>query len=143
MSFYVPVELRQQLETADGRLCVYCRTSADNTGQALTIDHIWPRSQGGQSEFGNICLACRQCNEFKSDQVLAVDPLTGESVALFHPRQDRWLEHFRWDETGIHLLGLTPTGRATIVALNMNNEVVVTARQRWVSVGWHPPDEST
>jgi len=80
MSFYVPVELRQQLETADG---------------------------------------------------------------LFHPRQDRWLEHFRWDETGIHLLGLTPTGRATIVALNMNNEVVVTARQRWVSVGWHPPDEST
>ena len=31
-------------------------------------------------------------------------------------------------------------GRATIVALNMNNAVIVYARRRWVSVGWHPPE---
>ena len=37
-------------------------------------------------------------------------------------------------------MGLTAVGRATIVALNMNNAVIVYARRRWVSVGWHPPD---
>ena len=32
---------------------------------------------------------------------------------------------------------LTPAERAA--ALNMNNPVIVTARQRWASAGWHPP----
>lgn len=143
MSLYVPVELRQQLEAVDGGLCAYCRTSADNTGQALTIDHIRPRTKGGQTTYDNLCLACRRCNEFKSDQTATADPLTGEVIALFHPRQDQWHDHFEWDEVGTRLVGLSPTGRATIIALNMNNELIVTARQRWVSVGWHPPDEQT
>jgi hypothetical protein len=69
----------------------------------------------------------------------APDPLTGEVVVLFHPRQQQWAGHFQWDETGIQLIGLTAIGRATIVALNMNNSVIVDARRRWVSVGWHPP----
>jgi hypothetical protein len=34
---------------------------------------------------------------------------------------------------------LTAIGRATIIALNTNNEVIVDARRRWVGVGWHPP----
>jgi hypothetical protein len=36
-------------------------------------------------------------------------------------------------------MGLTPTGRATIVTLQMNNPAIVRARRRWVSAGWHPP----
>jgi hypothetical protein len=46
-----------------------------------------------------------------------------------------------WDESGALLVGLTSIGRATIIALNMNNPVIVAVRHRWVSVGWHPPDE--
>jgi hypothetical protein len=38
----------------------------------------------------------------------------------------------------VHILGLTAVGRATILALNMNNTVIEDARRRWVSVGWHP-----
>jgi len=39
----------------------------------------------------------------------------------------------------LRVVGLTAIGRATIVALKMNNEVIVDARRRWVSAGWHPP----
>ena len=31
-------------------------------------------------------------------------------------------------------------GRVKVLALNMNNEVILDARRNWVSVGWHPPD---
>ncbi len=68
------------------------------------------------------------------------DPLTGETVRLFHPRQQRWTDHFTWDVTGTRIIGLTAAGRVTVIALRMNNEVIIDARQNWVSVGWHPPD---
>jgi hypothetical protein len=32
--------------------------------------------------------------------------------------------------------------RATIVALNRNNPIIVDVRRYWVSVGWHPPIDS-
>ncbi len=51
-------------------------------------------------------------------------------------------EHFAWDAAATHLIGLTPIGRATVVALNLNYEVIVDARRRWVSAGWHPPASS-
>ena len=132
-------ELLAHLKSADGDLCAYCQTSVHATGQPLTVDHIQPRSLGGASQFDNLCLACRRCNKFKASKVQEVDPLTGERVALFHPRQDTWAEHFAWDATGTRLMGLSAGGRATVVALNMNNEIIVSARRRWVSVGWHPP----
>lgn len=140
MSLYISPELRQKLEDFDGLQCAYCCTSVDNSGQPLTIDHIMPRVHNGQTELTNLCLACRKCNEFKGEQIAAIDPLTGETTPLFHPRREQWASHFQWDETGTRLIGLTAVGRATIVALKMNNEVIVTARRRWVSVGWHPPD---
>ncbi|RLT34340.1 MAG: HNH endonuclease, partial [Chloroflexi bacterium] len=32
-------------------------------------------------------------------------------------------------------------GRATVEALQMNNQTVVKARRRWVIGGWHPPTD--
>jgi hypothetical protein len=37
------------------------------------------------------------------------------------------------------ILGRTMTGRATVVALSLNNLVAVTVRRNWVTAGWHPP----
>jgi 5-methylcytosine-specific restriction endonuclease McrA len=51
----------------------------------LTYDHITPASRGGLTTFDNICLACRTCNEFKTNTIRAVGPLTQESAPLFHP----------------------------------------------------------
>lgn len=136
---YLSADLRGLLIEADDRHCAYCATTEANTGQPMTVDHILPHTLGGETAFENLCFACRRCNEFKGSITRAEDPLTGKAVALFHPRQQNWADHFEWDETGTLLIGSTAVGRATIVALNMNNPVIVDARRRWVSVGWHPP----
>lgn len=104
----------------------------------MTIDHIIPESQNGLTQFNNLCFCCRRCNEFKGTKTSAPDPLTNETVALFHPRQQNWSDHFMWDETGTLIIGLSITGRASVVGLNMNDPVIVATRRRWVSVGWHP-----
>ena len=139
MSTYLSAELRTLLEDVDDGQCVYCQTTVDNTGQALTTDHIVPVVEGGATVFANLCRACRHCNEAKHDQTQAIDPITGELVPLYHPRQQNWADHFAWDQAGIHLIGLTAIGRATIVALDMNNALILFARRRWVNAGWHPP----
>ncbi|MCP4108703.1 MAG: HNH endonuclease [Desulfobacteraceae bacterium] len=140
MTTYLTSELRKRLQDADNRHCAYCHTSESNTGQPMTVDHIIPKSREGPTIFENLCFACRNCNEYKGSQTTAHDPLTGETVPLFHPRRYDWHEHFSWDESGAYIVGLTATGRATVVALNMNNSVIVAVRHRWISVGWHPPD---
>jgi hypothetical protein len=136
---YIPNELRRQLEVADDHRCAYCRTTQDNSGQPMVVDHITPEASGGIAEFSNLCFACRRCNDYKGAQGTAQDPLTGEAVPLFHPRREPWAAHFAWDESGIYLVGLTAAGRATTITLHLNNEVVVAARRRRASVGWHPP----
>lgn len=106
---------------------------------SLSIDHILPRSREGIDAFENLCLCCRPCNECKSSRTSGPDPLTGIDVPLFHPRRQDWYDHFRWVSGGMLIEGLTPSGRATIIALRMNNPTVVAARRRWVDAGWHPP----
>jgi len=140
MSTYLASELRIRLHEADNRHCAYCFTYENNSGFPMTIDHIIPRSQGGETVFANLCFACRTCNEFKGNQTQAKDPLTGKNTVIFNPRQHDWNEHFEWDESGAYISGLTEIGRATVNALKMNNPVVVSVRRRWISVGWHPPD---
>jgi len=131
--------LRQRVRRADRERCAYCLTSEANSGIPLTVDHIWPLSRGGQTIFENLCLACRICNEFKTDRTDAEDPLTGDTYPLFNPRTQNWADHFTWSADGTHVEGLTAIGRATVVALRMNEAVIVGARRRWVVSGWHPP----
>ncbi len=105
----------------------------------MHVDHIIPESDGGRTIPENLCLACFSCNVYKGAKLTWQDPLTQESVSLFHPRQQDWNEHFCGDKNKTKIIGLSPCGRATLVALKMNNPTVVNARSRWVSAGWHPP----
>src|SRR4051794_12870470 len=60
----VPLTRRAVLER-DGHACVYCGTRAD------TIDHVRPRSRGGQHVWTNVVAACARCNHRKGDRLLA------------------------------------------------------------------------
>jgi len=138
---YISRSLRQRVLAEFRNRCAYCHTLTAITGARLVIDHIVPESAGGQTVWENLCLACHSCNEFKGTQVKALDPLTDEHEPLFHPHQQRWREHFCWSEDGSEIIGLTPIGRATVVALNINHLAIIQARRRWARVGWHPPQE--
>ena len=136
----VPPALRQQVIAEAHQRCEYCQTQQRLIGMPLVIDHIIPRSLGGSQDRANLAASCYRCNEFKGSRMTAVDPLTGEQVALYNPRQQTWTEHFTWIETGTQIAGLTPTGRATVDSLKLNNDYVVASRRLWVAENWHPPD---
>ncbi len=141
MSQYISENLRNQIADNDKGQCCYCKTNAANSGIPMTHDHIKPISKSGENTFENICLACRSCNEFKSDLVEAIDPLSGEITSLFNPRIQKWSDHFVWSSDATRIEGLTTIGRATITCLRMNNSVIIVARRRWAISGWHPPDD--
>lgn len=67
-----------------------------------------------------------------------VDPRTGKTVRLFNPRMDVWDEHFRWGRGWKKLIGREPGGRASVVALNMNDELLQRARPFWRNAGLLP-----
>jgi 5-methylcytosine-specific restriction endonuclease McrA len=125
-------------KTFDNR-CAYCLSAQQHILFPLEIDHIIPSAKGGSDNEDNLCLSCRSCNSHKATQTHAIDPETKQRVSLFNPRMDTWSDHFRWSADGTLVVGLSPRGRATVVALQMNNEFIVTPRRLWVSVGWHPP----
>lgn len=134
--------LRTQVLVDAGGRCGYCRTSEEITGTPLEMEHMLPEALGGPTRRANLWAACRQCNALKSDRIVAPDPLTGLPATLFNPREQLWVEHFIWVEDGARINGQTPTGRATVAALALNRPLLVRARQRWMSVGWHPPGEA-
>jgi hypothetical protein len=103
------------------------------------LDHLIPEAFGGATEEANLWLACSQCNLHKGDRISARDPVTNAWVPLFNPRYQRWHAHFRWTELGDEMVGLTDTGRATVIALALNRPLLVQARRAWVKAGWHPP----
>jgi len=138
---YIPNTLRQRVAAQARHRGGYCLTSEAIVGTPMEIDHIIPQSLGGPTEEENLWLACSLCNDHKSDRIAALDPLTGTIVRLFDPRHQVWREHFAWTAEGDRLVGVTPTGRATIAALHLNRPSLVKARQAWVSVGWHPPTD--
>jgi hypothetical protein len=79
------------------------------------------------------------CNGFKGAQTHGRDPLSGRRVRLFNPRRQRWSRHFAWSDDGIRIIGRTACGRATVLALQLNNPIAVLVRREWVGAGWHPP----
>ena len=118
------------------RCCEYCQTSQALIGQAMHVEHIDP--QGGDDP-ANLCLACPTCNLSKAMATTARDPDTQEVVTLFHPRTQRWREHFCWIDSARRVQGRTPTGRATVERFRMNQPRLLVARALWVKINCHPP----
>lgn len=139
-SEYVPAALRQFVfDRACGR-CEYCRSPAKYSVDPLVMDHIQPVSRGGQTIADNLALSCQTCNNYKYNKIAAPDPATDQLAPLFHPRQMDWNQHFTWNEDATQMLGITPTGRATVALFQANREGVVNIRRVLVMMNEHPPD---
>lgn len=107
--------------------CEYCQLAAsDAPFLAFHVDHIIARQHGGTDDPDNLALACLWCNLHKGPNLSGIDPQSNQIMPLFHPRQENWREHFALQ--GVHIIGQTPTGRATVQVLNMNGSERVELR---------------
>ena len=114
----ITLELRGKVARRAGHRCEYCRIHEDDAGFAHQVDHIISRKHGGASVDGNLAYACVLCNRAKGSDIASIDPFTGEMVRLFHPRLDRWNDHFRFRAETVE--PLSAEGRVTVRLLALN-----------------------
>jgi 5-methylcytosine-specific restriction endonuclease McrA len=79
---YIWVPFRAERVTRRGILqrdgcCQYCGA----TGSQLTVDHILPRSRGGETTWENCVAACMRCNQRKDNRT----PAEARMHLLFGP----------------------------------------------------------
>lgn len=101
---------------------------------------LYLNTQAAKTALDNLALACEGCNAHKHTKTQAIDPVSGEPAPLFNPRRQHWQEHFMWNANFTLIVGLTPSGRATVEALHMNRESVVNLRRALHKIGEHPPE---
>jgi HNH endonuclease len=96
------------------------------------IDHAIAEKHGGQTEADNLAYACWRCNRHKGTDLGSFDPQTREFSFLYHPRRQRWSDHFHimnWK-----ILGLTAEGRTTVELLQLNRPDRISERQRYLVI---------
>ena len=136
----IPARLRQQVIARAQNRCEYCLSPEAFSLDSFTVDHIHPVADAGSDAPDNLAFACHNCNNRKQVATTALDPETGRRVPLYHPRHDRWSDHFRWSEDALTVLPLTATGRATIARLQLNRIGAINIRRALLALGEeHPP----
>jgi len=128
-------------------LCAPVRRSAANSlvAEQFTlathwVDHIVAEKHGGQTEEGNLALSCVLYNQRKGSDLTSIDPQTGQITPLFHPRRDRWPDHFRL--VGACIEPLTPAGRVTVRLLQLNHPGRIEERELMLRLGLLPPGQA-
>ena len=136
------VTLQQRATVAERarNCCEYCRSQERYSPDSFSVEHIIPLAKEGISNLDNLAFSCQGCNNRKYISVEAVDPVTQANVSLYHPRQELWIAHFAWNKDCSLVIGLTPTGRATIQKLQLNRTGLVNLRRILFELREHPPD---
>jgi 5-methylcytosine-specific restriction endonuclease McrA len=123
--------IRHRVRERAGNRCEYCRLPQAVVDATFHVDHVIAQQHVDEAEDDpdDLALACDRCNLYKGTNLSSVDPNTRQVVPLFNPRQDIWEEHFA--AHGAEIIGLTPTGRATVRLPQMNARQRVQLR-RWL-----------
>ena len=75
---------RRAVFARDGHRCQYCGAAAEN------IDHVIPRSRGGEHVWENVVASCRPCNAAKEDRLLSETHLKLRRQP-FAPKETIWI----------------------------------------------------
>jgi hypothetical protein len=116
--------------------CEYCLLAEEDAFFSHEADHVIAEKHGGVSAPDNLALACFDCNRFKGSDIASLDPESGNLVALYHPRTDRWEDHFRIEDGVLH--PLTAVARATERLLKLNLPIRVETRRTLAACGRYP-----
>ena len=122
--------LADLIHQRSGGRCEYCHDPVP----PFHIERIIARKHGGQTTAENLALSCIACNLYKGSNLSGIDAETRKVERLFNPRTERWTDYFVW--AGERLVGTTPTGRATVVVLRINDPSRVAARAKLIADGY-------
>lgn len=128
----MPHRLRDPIRSRADDRCEYC--SLPQSAEPLFtfhVEHVVARQHGGSDELDNLAWACHHCNRYKGPNLTGIDPLTGATERLFHPRIDSWLDHF--ERRDGEIVGLSSVGRTTVHLLRMNDSKRLELRIVWES----------
>ncbi len=78
---------RRNIFKRDNWTCQYCGLQSKNK-KTLTIDHVMPRSRGGDSSWTNLTTACASCNSKKGNR----RPKECKMPLINKPRKPKHLE---------------------------------------------------
>lgn len=133
----ISARLRHLVLTRAHQCCEYCLLHQDDSPDTHQIDHIIALRHKGRTHRNNLACACAECNRNKGTDFGTIDPDTREVIFLFNPRTQRWRDHFALE--GARIIGLTPTGQATIDLLYLNSDVRLLEREMLIAEGHYPP----
>lgn len=125
---YVAPALHRFIRDRANGICEYCLIPELAVLISHEIDHVIAEKHGGKTAADNLALACTVCNKHKGSDLASIDPVTGEIVRLYQPRQDRWQDHFQLTADG-NILPLDAIGRVTVQLLQLNRSERLTERQ--------------
>lgn len=118
---YISAALRREVVRRAGEICEYGLIHQDDALLGCAVDHIVSEKHGGQTEFENLALSCTLCNRRKGTDLASVVPETRRVVALFNPRTDSWIEHFRLSGDVLTIHPRTDVGTVTARLLGFND----------------------
>ena len=90
--------------------CEYCRAPAAYSATRSRSSTLCRAVRGGETDVSNAAYSCQGCNNHKYTAIQGFDVVVGEAVPLYHPRLNRWQDHFAWNDDLTIILGITPTG---------------------------------
>ncbi len=120
-------------------LCEYCKSPSNVSPQPFVVEHVIPKSKGGETVEDNLALSYQGCNNHKYTKTAGLDTITGEQTNLFNPRQQEWNQNFMWSENVLEIFGISATGRVTVNELKLNREELQNLRKLLANAGKHPP----
>jgi hypothetical protein len=132
----ISADLRAEIARRAEYRCEYCLIHESDAGFKHQVDHIISRKHGGSSLADNLAYACVVCNRTKGSDVAAIDPETKEAIRLFHPRRDRWSDHFRL--YGERIEPVSAIGRGTMELLKLNASERLAERRLLQGLGAYP-----
>ena len=136
MSSYIPAALRQVVLARAAERCEYCRFPQAASFLTCEVEHIIAEKHGGATIESNLALACPFCNRFKGSDLGSLDPETSQLTPFFHPRNQRWDDHFHLE--GARIIPLTPEGRVTVIIFQFNHPDRIAEREPLIDAGMYP-----
>jgi hypothetical protein len=132
----ISATLRAEIRARAAGRCEYCLLPDAVTFIPHEVDHIIATKHGGGTDSRNLALCCRLCNRHKGTDLASIDRETGELQRLFHPRRDRWRDHF--ELRGGVFVPITGVGRVTVRLLQLNRPERVRERELMVKANLIP-----